>query len=88
MKGLAILGVLLLLGGCGSIATLEQLEAQAMLTGDWSAVERRERIIAKRRARDVSLCPQGAVALCTDSVGKSECSCVRSSVIHTLIGGR
>ena len=85
MKGLAILGLLLLLGGCGTYTPLEELEAQAMLTGDWSAVERRERIIAKRKARDVALCPPGAVALCVDRVGKPECSCVRGSVMQTLL---
>ncbi len=61
MKGIAISGLLLLLGGCASFASLEELEAQAMLTGDWSAVERRERIIARREAQDAVQCPSGAV---------------------------
>ena len=50
MKGMALL-VLVLLGGCGTYTSLEQLEATAMLTGDWSEVEKRERIIARRNLR-------------------------------------
>ena len=88
MKGLAILGLLLFLGGCGTYTPLEELEAQAMLTGDWSVVERRERVIARRKARDAALCPEGTVAVCVDRVGKNECSCVRNSVVHTLISTR
>ena len=87
MKGIAISGLLLLLGGCASFASLEELEAQAMLTGDWSAVERRERIIARREARDAVQCPPDTIAVCTDAVGRDRCSCVRASTIHSLIGG-
>ncbi len=47
------MGVLLLsfLIGCAPVATLEELEAQAYVSGDWSEVEKRERIIARREAR-------------------------------------
>ena len=86
MKGMAILGLLVFLGGCASITPLEELERQAMLTGDWSAVERRERIIAKRAARNGPKCPPGAVALCVDNVGGDRCSCVGATAIHSLIG--
>ena len=86
MKGMAILGLLVFLGGCGSMTPLEELEKQAMLTGDWSAVERRERIIAKRAARSGPKCPRGAVALCVDGAGRNKCSCVGAAAIHTLIG--
>ena len=86
MKGMAILGLLVFLGGCASITPLEELERQAMLTGDWSAVERRERIIARREARNGPKCPPGAVALCVDGPGRNKCSCVGSTAIHTLMG--
>ena len=86
MKGMAILGLLVFLGGCGSLTSLEELEKQAMLTGDWSAVERRERIIAKRKARNAPMCPPGAVALCVDNVGRDRCSCVGATAIHSLMG--
>lgn len=87
MKGIAILGLLFALGGCASLTSLEELEAQAMLTGDWSAVERRERIIAQRQARKGPQCPPGAVALCMDNIGRDRCSCVKDTVIHSLMGG-
>ena len=32
----------MVLGGCGAYPTLEELEDEAMRTGDWSLVERRE----------------------------------------------
>ena len=43
--------MVVVLGGCGSYSTLEELEQEAMLTGDWSRVEQRERILAKRAMR-------------------------------------
>ncbi|MCH7538407.1 MAG: hypothetical protein IID57_11200, partial [Proteobacteria bacterium] len=49
MKGTGILVLLLMLGGCAVVPTLEDLEDQALLTGDWSQVENRERTIARRQ---------------------------------------
>ena len=85
MRGIAVLGLLFVLSGCSSIASLEELEQEAMLTGDWSAVERRERIIAKRKARDGVQCPPGSVALCVNSGTASNCSCVANTSIHSLV---
>ena len=73
--------VLLLLGmaciaGCGTYATLEELEHQAALTGDWSAVEKRERIIARREAKRGPTCPSGYVAYCQTNLGSMRCACV------------
>ena len=86
MKGMAILGLLFILSGCSSIASLEELEQEAMLTGDWSAVERRERIIARRKARDGLQCPPGSVALCVSSGVANNCSCVSATAVHSLVG--
>ena len=87
MKGITILA-LLLLSGCGSFTTLEQLEATAMLTGDWSEVEKRERIIERRKLRAGPECPPGTIAYCQSYVSNDRCNCVRSEVIHSLLGGR
>jgi len=87
MKGITILA-LLLLSGCGSFTTLEQLEATAMLTGDWSEVEKRERIIQKRNMRAGPQCPPGTTAYCQSRLSSVRCSCVRSELIHSLLGGR
>jgi len=87
MKGITILA-LLLLSGCGTFTTLEQLEATAMLTGDWSEVEKRERTIQRRKLRAGSQCPPGAIAYCHSYMSNNRCTCVKSEVIHSLLGGR
>ena len=63
MKCIAIVLGLFLLGGCGTYHTLEELEDQAMLTGDWSQVERRESKIAMRTGRSGMSCPSGMTYL-------------------------
>lgn len=75
MKVLVLLGAIFLTG-CGSMQSLEELERQAFLTGDWSAVEQRERIIAKRNARKGVQCPSGQVSYCETRVGLARCGCI------------
>lgn len=87
MKVLVLLGVIFLTG-CGSTATLEQLEDQAFLTGDWSAVERRERIIAKREARKAPQCPAGLVSYCEIRVGQRRCACVDREELTAVLSFR
>ena len=85
MKVLVLLGVLILTG-CISAPTLEQLETQAFLTGDWSAVEQRQRIIAKRAARRAIQCPAGYVAVCQKRLGQLDrCGCVRNEQVRALL---
>ena len=87
MKGMALL-ILILLGGCGTYTPLEQLEATAMLTGDWSEVEKRERIIARRELRSGTLCPSGTVNVCQPGAAGNRCTCMQSDMVRTLLGGR
>ncbi len=85
MKVLVLLGVLILTG-CISAPTLEQLETQAFLTGDWSAVEQRHRIIAKRAALRTIQCPAGSVAVCRKRLGTEDrCGCVKDEQIRALL---
>ncbi len=63
MKLMLLLGAVFLTG-CVSMPTLEQLEDQALLTGDWSAVEQREKLIARRDSRRGMKCPTYMVAYC------------------------
>ena len=78
MKAMGLALLFLLLGGCGSYQTLEELERQAFVTGDWSEVNKRERIIAKRRNRMGLACGSGTTQYC-ESWGASErCTCVSS----------
>ncbi len=51
MKGLLVIA-LLFVTGCGAIQTLEELEAEANTTGDWSKVERREYRLSYRDRKD------------------------------------
>lgn len=88
MKVLVLLGVLFLTG-CISVPTLEQLEQQAFLTGDWSAVEQRQRIIAKRQALRGTNCPSGFMAYCEKRMGQEDrCGCVNNEQMRTLLSWR
>ncbi len=84
MKVLVLLGVLFLTG-CGSMLSLEQLEQQAFLTGDWSAVEQRERIIARREARKGVQCPSGQVSYCEQRVGQVRCGCIDHEELRSAL---
>jgi len=87
MKVLVLLGVIFLTG-CGSFQSLEQLEQQAFLTGDWSAVESRERMIAKRKARSGVQCPAGQVGYCEKRTGRSRCGCVGKEELNAALALR
>jgi len=77
------LGVLFAFG-CAPAPTLEELEAQAEITGDWSAVQERERLIAKRAARRPPSCPGGKVSLCESTMGTLRCRCVAKDAMSSV----
>ena len=81
MKGLGILFLVLMLGGCAAAPTLEELEDQALLTGDWSQVEKRERTIARRTAAEPLGCADGYVSYCETRAVSARCSCVSRAAI-------
>ena len=85
MKALGLAVLLLLLGGCGTYQTLEELEQQAFQTGDWSEVEKRERILAKRRMRSGSMCAPGTTQYCENWGGTSRCTCVSGSALKDTL---
>lgn len=76
MKCIVVILGFLLLGGCGTYHTLEDLEDQAMVTGDWSEVERRERKIAMRTGRSGVSCPAGRTNVCQRWGATERCACV------------
>lgn len=82
MKILAILISAMLVGACGSYRTIEELEAEATLTGDWSLVERREAQIARKKARKGPSCGSGEIAYCTVSFGDMRCSCGSATALR------
>lgn len=87
MKGLSVL-MLCLLAGCAARPTMEQLELQAFNSGDWSAVEQRERMQARIAKRAPVQCPARLVAVCVNQFGNKKCSCVRSSDLQMSLINR
>jgi hypothetical protein len=78
MKGITIL-LLVLLAGCATYTPLEQLEAEAFATGDWSLVEQRERMISWQNARRGANCPDRMFSLCETGLGETRCQCVSTA---------
>ncbi len=81
MKHLKVVLLLMLLGGCGTYHTLEELEEQAIRTGDWSGVERRELILARQKYRSGYRCPRGTVSYCENR----RCACIRDEAMRDLL---
>ena len=71
--------ILCLLVGCATKPTLEELEAEASNTGDWSAVENRERMNRRMGVQDERQCETGYMLMCNKRSAKEICSCVRPS---------
>ena len=83
MKGIIILA-LALLAGCTSYTPLEQLEDEAMLSGDWSLVEKRERTIAWSQRRLGTQCPGDEIRFCQSAGGGNYCECVEPGIIRSF----
>lgn len=66
-----------LLAACADRPTLEELENEALVSGDWSAVEERERKILRRKGESGLNCPDGAMTLCYDFSADEHCMCVQ-----------
>lgn len=84
---LIVLLVVLGLTACGTTPSLEELEQQAMISGDWSEVEKRERMMMRREARRGSQCPGGLIGYCQGSFGRERCSCIASAVVRDTFQG-
>lgn len=77
MKFVGILVVLLLVG-CTSRPTLEELEDAALVSGDWTAVEERERALRRHGRHHRIDCSAGYVGMCIEHASTSKCQCVRA----------
>ena len=92
MKGLLIAGIVALSAAmttaCAPLPTLAELEAEALRTGDWTLVEQRELLIAKRKARQPIQCPTGRVSYCERYAGRLDCQCVSRSSFGDAIASR
>lgn len=88
MKTASILILALLTGACATPPTLEDLELKARLTGDWSAVDRRERYLERRAARSPERCFDDNVSVCMDRIGKRVCECVDRDALDGVLSFR
>ena len=68
---------LVILAGCSGPPTLEELEKEALVTGDWSAVEERERLLQRKQKKNVLDCPSGFTSSCFESGLSVDCKCIR-----------
>lgn len=87
MKIVCVFAVLLL-AACASRPSLEQLETQASQTGDWSAVEKRERSLQRMRMRAGTQCPDGYFNFCEGVTGTEHCACVNARTMGNAFVGR
>ncbi len=76
------------LTGCVQTATLEELEFEAMQTGNWSQVEKRERILARRIASRGISCPVGYSSYCENFALEQRCACVSSEQLRNILAMR
>ena len=74
MKYISLL-VLIALVGCASPPTTDELEIDAVKTGDWSAVDDRERMNEKMRVTPKLRCPEHLMLLCYKDGEHEECFC-------------
>lgn len=85
LKSLMIVALVAGLAGCSSATPMAELERQAIMTGDWSAVERRERILVRKNMARGMACPSGYIGYCDASMGREQCSCVERDVIRAAL---
>ena len=76
MKGLIGLVAVLLLCACAERKTLRELEVEALQTGDWSAVERREKKMAELQAKREANCKPNQTLVCETLASTSRCYCI------------
>ncbi len=88
MKTIGVLAVLLFVTGCASTKSMDQLELEASISGDWSEVEKRERILARRKEREGPNCPNGYISFCEQVGGAKNCGCVTRQGMRDIFAGR
>jgi hypothetical protein len=82
MRIITIMLLALAITACASKPSLEELEEQAMVSGDWEAVEHREEMVKNRRLKSAPHCPRGQTKVCIENGTGIDCYC------STQVGGR
>jgi hypothetical protein len=72
---IAILLLTLFLAACASRPSMQELEDQAMASGDWSAVEAREETYERQRGESALVCPDRHTMVCRQSGASEKCGC-------------
>jgi len=73
--------------GCADQMTIEQLEDEAITTGDWSEVEDYERLLQEQSRESVPECPDGQIVRCVESGLNVKCDCVSVRALSRRMGG-
>ncbi|MCH8865912.1 MAG: hypothetical protein IID58_03585 [Proteobacteria bacterium] len=76
MRPISVLALFFLVG-CTASPTLEELKDTAIVSGDWSEVEKRERSLQRRLTGVAPVCPQGYTRVCIENGSQENCSCLR-----------
>ena len=72
-----IVVALCLLAGCAARTPLAELEEEALMTGDWSAVEKHKKMDRKmNRVQLEPECPHGHTLTCHTKGAREVCGCV------------
>ncbi len=74
----------ILAAGCAPVPSYDDLEAQAEATGDWSLVERYERMMARRELTRGPSCPNGKILYCENMVSGERCACTSSDALRAF----
>lgn len=65
--------------GCAARPSYEQLEEEALASGDWSAVEKREEFWRRHDRNGSGSCQAGTTKVCIGPDTDVECQCVKGN---------
>jgi len=85
MKTICVL-VLCFLAGCAGRTTFEELEDEAIESGNWSKVEERERLMQRQDKKLGPECPSGLTTRCYEVGLSVSCDCVRGASLGRMAG--
>lgn len=73
---LSVVLVAVVLAGCTSRPSIAQLEEEAEITGDWSAVEQHGQMDKRmRRVQEDTICEKGYILACSKRGERELCGC-------------
>ena len=81
MRRLGILAIVLLFG-CAPYQTMDELIADAEVTGDWTKVDQRVERLDREDAENAPRCPSNRTEICKDG----RCECLTKGHLPMVIG--